>query len=121
MDHAKYFKDQAAFWSNTPGARKHVQHYLAAADALDRVASLERELAEARKPCPCKVREAADLLDATTPRPWPPPEGVEECFAWRKQRGWFAVKNAAAHRLLPPEFQPEWWMPMPPEPEVDRG
>lgn len=65
--------------------------------------------------------QAADLLDATTPRPWPPPEGVKECFAWRKRRGWFAVKNAAAHRLLPPEFQPEWWMPMPPEPEVDRG
>ena len=101
MDHAKYFKDQAAFWWNTTGARKHVQHCLAAASALDRLAALERELAEARKeneanlaqmdkaileaqrgekkaiatveqlrvelaearkPCPCKVREA--VVDA---------------------------------------------------------
>ena len=31
----------------------------AGAKALDRLAALEQELAEARKPCPCKVRDAA--------------------------------------------------------------
>ena len=34
----------------------------AGANALDRLAALERELAEARKPCPCKVRDA--VVDA---------------------------------------------------------
>jgi hypothetical protein len=36
----------------------YVDALLAGADALERVAVLERELAEARKPCPCQERDA---------------------------------------------------------------
>jgi len=76
------------------------------------------------------LTEAADLLDATTPRPWPPPDGVRKCLAWRnKDEGWFTI--AIEPELLTDEyiwrgcgviavnrFPPKFWLPMPPAPEV---
>lgn len=77
-------------------------------------------------------RDLADLLDATTPRPWPPPEGVERCLAWRdKQDGWFVIyrethpvteelqwwaDGVIAVNRRPPKF----WLPMPPDPEESK-
>jgi hypothetical protein len=57
MNHADHFRELAAMWRGVDWPA--YERYTAAADALDRVAALERELAEARKPCPCKVRDAA--------------------------------------------------------------
>jgi hypothetical protein len=68
--------------------------------------------------------------DATTPRPWPPPDGVRKCLAWRnKDEGWFTI--AIEPELLTDEyiwrgcgviavnrFPPKFWLPMPPAPEV---
>ena len=71
------------------------------------------------------LTEAADLLDATTPRPWPPPEGVTRCLAWRNGDGWGIVEADISEiedwyshyfkgiNRRPPQF----WLPMPPEPE----
>ena len=61
--------------------------------------------------------EAADLLDATTPRPWPPPDGVERCLMWIGRDGWF-TDCVEPWLRLPEEVQPDFWLPMPPEPEV---
>ena len=75
-------------------------------------------------------RDLADLLDATTPRPWPPLEGVSRCLAWRckeeewvvAEQGksaldgslfWWSMQVGGLHRN-----QPLFWLPMPPEPEV---
>lgn len=66
------------------------------------------------------LTEAADLLDATTPRPWPPPAGVERCLMWIGRDGWF-TDCVEPWLRLPEEVQPDFWLPMPPEPEVDRG
>jgi hypothetical protein len=76
------------------------------------------------------LTEAADLLDATTPRPWPPTEGVKKCLAWRTEaEGWVVAEQGTSaldgslfwwseqiDRLSrnPPKF----WKPMPPDPEV---
>lgn len=89
---------------------RHAHNFRRAADALDRVAALERELAEARKP--------------TTPRPWPPPEGVSRCLGWDKDNerwrvciheygGWVFEDGLGPVRHWCPV-----WQPMPPEPEV---
>ena len=49
MDHAKFWRKQADFWKGGKHTADYVRHCLAAASALDRLAALERELAEARK------------------------------------------------------------------------
>jgi hypothetical protein len=54
MHHADWVHEMTILYGE-----RHAHNFRRAADALDRVAALERELAEARKPCPCKVRDAA--------------------------------------------------------------
>ena len=66
------------------------------------------------------LNEAADLLDATEPRPWPPPAGVEKCLMWIGRDGWF-TDCVEPWLRLPEEVQPDFWLPVPPDPEVDRG
>jgi hypothetical protein len=70
------------------------------------------------------LTEAADLLDATTPRPWPPPEGVTRCLGWDAEyRTWqVVVLDGAVWCFIGScvevrDFCPVW-QPMPPEPEV---
>ena len=69
------------------------------------------------------LNEAADLLDATTPRPWPPPEGVTRCLGWDKDNecwrvciveygDWVFETDLGLVRHWCPV-----WLPMPPEPE----
>jgi hypothetical protein len=77
-------------------------------------------------------RDFADLLDATTPQPWPPQEGVERCLAWRcKEEEWVVAKQGKSARdgsLFWWSMQvgglhrnpPKFWKPMPPEPEVSK-
>ncbi len=70
--------------------------------------------------------EAADLLDATTPRPWPPPEGVWRCLGWdRKYKKWRVVTLD----MYVWKFEGSWadvydyctfWQPTPPEPEESK-
>ena len=62
-------------------------------------------------------RDLADLLDATTPRSWPPPPHVTSCLAWRPGRGWFAAERKP-WMVVPQTHQPQFWLPMPPAPEV---
>ena len=68
---------------------------------------------------------AADLLDATTPRPWPPPDGVRKCLAWRKGSGWIVVWLSNLHgwrsgtKFLNQNL-PQFWLPIPPDPEESK-
>jgi hypothetical protein len=70
------------------------------------------------------LNEAADLLDATTPRPWPPPDGVTRCLGWDRDNerwrvciheygGWIFEDGLGLVRNWCPV-----WKPMPPAPEV---
>ncbi len=63
--------------------------------------------------------QAADLIDATTPRPWPPPEGVTRCLMWIGRDGWF-TDCVEPWLRLPEEVQPDFWLPMPPDPEESK-
>jgi len=66
----------------------------------------------------------ADLLDATTPRPWPPPEGVTRCLGWDKDdERWRVCIHEYGGWVFEDGLGPvrHWcqvWMPMPSEPEV---
>jgi hypothetical protein len=60
---AQFASDMAESYSETAphvsvGYERNSVALIAGADALDRVDVLERELAEARKPCPCRERDA---------------------------------------------------------------
>jgi hypothetical protein len=61
---AERFRKHASDWrfrdmhEVAKGLSEDQNSILAGADALERVAVLERELAEARKPCPCRERDA---------------------------------------------------------------
>jgi len=68
--------------------------------------------------------QAADLLDATTPRPWPPPAGVTRCLGWDKyDKEWCVLAIEDGEWIFDLTPEPAWkscpvWLPMPPEPEV---
>jgi hypothetical protein len=59
-DHAARLREMAGpCWTNDyQRSENESAALLAGAEALERVAVLERELAEARKPCPCQERDA---------------------------------------------------------------
>lgn len=70
--------------------------------------------------------QAADLLDATTPRPWPPPKEVSRCLGW--DTSW-SKWRACVHEYGEWVFEDgcgkagRWcslWQPMPPDPEVEK-
>jgi hypothetical protein len=72
-------------------------------------------------------RQAATAIEATTPRPWPPPPEVERCLIWRSRgEGWLVAEWMPVSRWwsLDPKHceldinPPQFWQPMPPEPEV---
>ena len=71
-------------------------------------------------------RTCADLLDATTPRPWPPPAGVERCLGWdKRQEKWrvciFEYRNWVFEDTS--GFAQGWcslWLPIPADPKEDQ-